>query len=71
MGDAHLVKGAGIEYVEAYAFVHQHLGEAHDAHDQANHERVVPRMRDTVGVIFLVEGDGHLGPLEPCCAARV
>jgi hypothetical protein len=23
-------------------------------------------MRDTVGVIFLVKGDGHLGPSKPC-----
>ena len=23
-------------------------------------------MRDTIGVVFLVEGDGHLGPLELC-----
>jgi hypothetical protein len=26
----------------------------------------VPRMRDIVGVIFLVEGDGCLGPSELC-----
>jgi hypothetical protein len=23
-------------------------------------------MRDTIGVIFLIEGDGRLGPSEPC-----
>ena len=23
-------------------------------------------MRDTIGVVFLVEGDGRLGPSEPC-----
>ena len=36
------------------------------AHDRADHERVAPHMRDTIGVVFLVEGDGHLGPSEPC-----
>ena len=65
MGDAHLVEGAGVEYIEATAPVHQHLGEACGAHNQANHEWVVPRMRDTIGVVFLAEGDGHLGPSEP------
>ena len=36
--DAHLVEGASIEYVEAVAPIHQHLGEACGAHDHANHE---------------------------------
>ena len=63
--DAHLVKGAGIEYVEATPPIHQHLGDARGTHDRANDERVAPQMTDAVGVIFLVKGDGRLGPLEP------
>ena len=66
MRDAHLIKDAGVEYVEATVPIHQHLGEARSAHDQADHEQVAPRMRDAIRVIFLVEGDGRLGPLEPC-----
>jgi hypothetical protein len=34
------------------------------AHDQADHERVASQVGDTIGVISLVEGDGHLGPPE-------
>ena len=63
--DAHLVEGAGVEYVEATHPIHQHLREARGAHDQADHERVVPLMRDMIGVIFLVKGDGRLGSLKP------
>ena len=62
--DAHLVEGAGVEYVEATAPIQQHLGEARGAHDRANHERVVPQMWDAIGMILLVEGDGRLGPSE-------
>jgi hypothetical protein len=36
------------------------------AHNQADHERVAPRMRDTIRVVFLIESDGRLGPSEPC-----
>jgi hypothetical protein len=25
-----------------------------------------PQMRDTIRVVFLVKGDGHLEPLKPC-----
>ena len=38
--DACLVEGAGLEYVGATAPVHQHLDEAHGAHDLADRERV-------------------------------
>jgi hypothetical protein len=31
------------------------------AHDQANHEQVASRVRNTIRVVSLVEGDGHLG----------
>ena len=55
-----------MEYVEATAPVHQHLGEARDALDWPNHERVAPRVRDMIGMILLAEGDGQLGPSEPC-----
>jgi hypothetical protein len=65
LGDAYVVEGAGIEYVEAVAPVHQHLGEVCGAHDWADYERVAPRMRDAIGVVLLVEGDGRLGPSEP------
>jgi hypothetical protein len=65
MRDAHLIEGASVEYVEAAAPIHQHLGEAHGTHDWVDHERVAPRMRDAIGVIFLVKGNGHLGPSEP------
>ena len=54
-----------MEYVEAAAPIHQYLGEARGAHDQDDHERVEPQMRDTTEVIPLVEGDGRLGPFEP------
>ena len=65
-GDANLIEGARKEYVEAAAPIYQHLGEARGAHDWADHERVAPQMRDTVGVVFLVEGDGRLGPSDTC-----
>ena len=42
VGDAHLIGGASVEYVEAAAPVHQHLGEARGAHDWANHKQVAP-----------------------------
>ena len=64
MRDAHLIEGAGIEYVEAAAPIHQHLGEVCGAHNWADHKRVAPRVSDTIRVILLVEGDGHLGPSE-------
>jgi hypothetical protein len=58
--DAHLVEVVGIEDVEAAASVHQHLGEVRGAHDQADHERVVPWTKDAIRVVPLVEGDGCL-----------
>jgi hypothetical protein len=35
------------------------------AHDWADHEWVAPWVRDTIGMILLVEGDSRLGSLEP------
>jgi hypothetical protein len=32
---------------------------------RADYEWVAPRMRDTIGVVLLVEGDGRLGPSDP------
>jgi hypothetical protein len=63
--DAHLVEGGGVEYVEAAAPVHQHLGEARGAHDRADQEWVAPWMGDAIRMVFLGEGDGCLGPSEP------
>ena len=40
--DAHPIKGASVECVEAVAPIHQHLDEVHGAHDRADHERVAP-----------------------------
>lgn len=34
------------------------------AHDRADHQRVVPQMRNVIRVILLVEGDDHLGPTK-------
>jgi hypothetical protein len=42
-GDADLIEGVVIEYFEATAPVHQHLGEARGAHDRADHEGAVDR----------------------------
>jgi hypothetical protein len=36
------------------------------AHDWADHEWVAPWVRDTIGMILLVEGDSHLGSLNSC-----
>jgi hypothetical protein len=35
-------------------------------HDMADQVWVAPWMRDGIGVVLLVEGDGRLGPSEPC-----
>ena len=34
IGNAHLIEGAGVKYVEAAAPIHPHLGEGHGAHDR-------------------------------------
>ena len=43
-------KGARVEYVEAIAPVHQHLGEERGAHNWDDHERVAPRVRNMIGI---------------------
>ena len=45
--------------------MHQHLGEARGAHNRADHEQVAPWMVVMIGMVFLVKGDGHLGPPKP------
>ena len=58
--DTHTIEGARIEDVEAIASIHQHLGEACGAHDWADHKWVASYMRNTIKVVSLIEGDGHL-----------
>jgi hypothetical protein len=59
-----MVKCVSVEYIGTAPAIHQHLGEAHGAHDQADHDRVAPRLRDAIRMVFLIEGDGHLGALQ-------
>jgi hypothetical protein len=63
----HPIEGASTEDAKAAASTHQHLGLARGAHDQANHERVASRMRNTIP---LIEGDGCLRPPELCWGSQ-
>ena len=53
-----------VQDVEAAALVHEHLGELGIVDDGIHDERVLARIRDVVRVIFAIEGDGVLRPVE-------
>ena len=58
--DPHELQGVGVHDVEATASVHEHLGEAGVADDGVDNERVSSRMRDVIGVVLAVKGNGIL-----------
>jgi hypothetical protein len=53
-----------VEYVEAVASIHQHLGEPGVPDDGVDHQRVLARIGHAVRVIFTAEGDGVLRPAK-------
>ena len=62
--NAHGVERLGVHDVEAAASIHQYLDEPLLADDRVDDERVPPRLRDAIGVVGLVEGDGGFRPPE-------
>jgi hypothetical protein len=58
LGDPHEFQGFGVDDVEAAAFVHEDFGEPGVADDRVDDKRVLPRVRDVIGVVILIEGDG-------------
>ena len=62
--DAHGVDRLGVHDVEAAASIHQYFGEPLWADAWVDHERISPRMRDTLWMVSLIEGYGGLRPLE-------
>ena len=58
------VQGVGIEDVETATSVHQHFDESGVADDRVDDERVLTGVWDIVGVVFPIEGDRLLRPVE-------
>ena len=58
--DAHSVERLGVHDVEVVASIHQKPGEPLRANEWVDHERVPPRLWDTLRVIGLIEGYGGL-----------
>jgi hypothetical protein len=56
----HQLQGVRVEYVEATASVHQHLGEPRVADDWIDNQRVLVQVWNAVRVILASEGDGVL-----------
>ena len=55
--DVHGVEGVDVEYVEADASIHQHLGEVLLVNDGVNDERVASWSHNVGGMVPLIEGD--------------
>jgi hypothetical protein len=56
-------EGLGVDDVEAAASIHEDLGKPDVADDRIDNERVLPRARQAIGVVALVEGDGLVRPV--------
>jgi hypothetical protein len=62
--DPQEVKGLSVDDVEAASAVHEYLGEARVGDDGINNKRVDPWIGDVVGMVIMVESDGHLRPAK-------